>query len=42
MSSISAMDIQSEGWKNLFIVGDVFMQEFYTVFDRDYNKIELA
>lgn len=33
--TISALDIFQEGQENLFILGDQFMQIFYTVFDRD-------
>jgi len=32
------MDIKKE----MFLVGDVFMRKFYTIFDRDSNKVGLA
>ena len=32
------MDIKKE----MFLVGDVFMRKFYTIFDRDNNKVGLA
>lgn len=42
MTSISALDIEQEGTQNLFIVGDTFMQLFYTIFDRENNKVGFA
>ena len=42
MTSISALDIEQEGTQNLFIVGDTFMQLFYTIFDRQNNKVGFA
>jgi hypothetical protein len=33
-----AMDISKE----MFLVGDVFMRKFYTIFDRENDKVGLA
>ena len=32
------MDISEK----MFLVGDVFMRRFYTIFDRDQNRVGLA
>lgn len=37
-STIMTMDISHK----MFLVGDVFMRKFYTIFDRDANRVGLA
>eukprot|EP00347_Sterkiella_histriomuscorum_P005441 403356609 len=42
ITTISALDIQQPDCDNMFIVGDAFMSLFYTVFDRDNNRVGMA
>ena len=42
MTSITDLDIMQEGQANLFIVGDAFMQLYYTIFNRQSNTVGLA
>jgi hypothetical protein len=37
-STVMAMDIS----KDMFLVGDVFMRKFYTIFDRSNDKVGIA
>jgi len=38
LGSIMAMDIKDD----MFLVGDIFMRKFYSVFDRDNDRVGLA
>ena len=40
-TTIGQLDV-GRGLDNLFIAGDMFMQEFYSVFDRDRDMVGLA
>ena len=37
-STVMAMDISRE----MFLVGDIFMRKFYTIFDRDNDRVGIA
>lgn len=37
-STVMKMDIK----RQMFVVGDIFMRKFYTIFDREKNRVGLA
>lgn len=39
---IAQLDLHSYSAKEIFLIGDVFMQKFYTIFDRDNDRIGFA
>ena len=42
MPVIARLDMPKENLQNLFIIGDVFMQIYYSIFDRDNDKVGFA
>jgi hypothetical protein len=42
MSTFTHVDINTKDFENLFVIGDIFMQKYYTIFDRDNGKVGFA
>lgn len=42
VTSIEALDSGMDEQENLFVVGDAFMQLYYTAFSRDTDQVGLA